>query len=136
MNMAVSTESKTILLVDDEDYLQIFLKTLLIGEGYKVILASNGNEAVETYKDRQTEIDLILMDINMPIKDGFESQKEISQFDPHVPVVLMSGNSYEELKDLDHVKFIRKPMYPLELFKTLQEVFQSIIPAPLQGGYL
>lgn len=134
--MAVSTESKTILLVDDEDYLQIFLKTLLIGEGYKVILASNGNEAVETYKDRQTEIDLILMDINMPIKDGFESQKEISQFDPHVPVVLMSGNSYEELKDLDHVKFIRKPMYPLELFKTLQEVFQSIIPAPLQGGYL
>jgi CheY-like chemotaxis protein len=115
------TERKTILLVDDEDGVRFFLEKLLVHEGYTIINARNGKKAVEIYKAGTTPIDLVLMDINMPVMDGLEAHKELMQFDPEVAIVFMSAYSQDWVDDLENIHFIRKPMKPAELFNKIDE---------------
>lgn len=61
-----------ILVVDDEAYLCEVARDILTNLGYTVYIASNGQEGVEFYKTRQASIDLVLLDINMPVMSGIE----------------------------------------------------------------
>jgi len=115
------------MIVDDEDCIVFFLGKLLIYEGYNIFYASNGKQAVELYKANQPSIDLILMDITMPIMNGIEAHKELKQINPKVLIILMSGYSQESLDNSNQVHFIRKPMHPVEICKTIKEVFDSAV---------
>ena len=119
MNPIVDEDKKTILVVDDEDSLAIFLEKLLKSEGYNVFTASNGKEAVEIYKTNKENIDLVLMDVTMPIMTGLEAHREITQFDPCAPILLMSAYSQDAFEGLTHPHFIQKPMRPTELFESI-----------------
>jgi len=83
--------SQKILLVDDEITL-----TELIAEGLKmegefdVMQACNGKEALEKYK--QYLPDLVVMDIEMPVMDGYESSSRIKSFDPNAKILVLTGN--------------------------------------------
>ena len=83
--------SQKILLVDDEITL-----TELISEGLKmegefdVMQACNGKEALEKYK--QYLPDLVVMDIEMPVMDGYESSSRIKSFDPNAKILVLTGN--------------------------------------------
>ena len=111
---------KTILLVDDEDSLLVFLKMLLLDKSYNVITASNGKQAVETYKANTSRIDLVLMDISMPIMNGIEAANEIYHYNPNVAILLMSGFLQDSIDGLDSFHFIKKPVKPLELLQTIK----------------
>lgn len=117
--------SRTILVVDDEVQLASLLGKLLIYEGYNVFYADNGKKAVEIYKENQKAIDLILMDISMPIISGIEAHKELTQLNPEAVILLMSAYSQESFTGLEHVHFIRKPIHPTELFKSMNDIFES-----------
>lgn len=123
MTITNSNDKKTILLVDDEEPLAVFLKRLLILRGYDVIVAHNGQEAVQTYRNNRDSIDLILMDVVMPIMNGVEAVNEILKFTPTLPILLMSAYAKESIEGLTHTKFIRKPMLPDDLFKSIEELF-------------
>jgi two-component system, cell cycle sensor histidine kinase and response regulator CckA len=125
-----STGRKTILVVDDEDYLRDFLDKLLQYEGYNVILAKNGKEAVEIYKANPDSIDLILMDVTMPLQDGISAHKELTVFDLGVKILLMSGYAQHSLEGLEHLHFIRKPMFPESLFSAIKQIFDNPETAP------
>lgn len=112
---------KTILLVDDEEGIRFFLEKLLISEGYTIINASNGKKAVEIYKEENTSIDLILMDVNMPVMNGLEAHNELIRFDPGVVIMFMSAYEQEWVNDVENIHFIRKPMNPTELFNKIDE---------------
>lgn len=112
---------KTILLVDDEDGVRFFLEKLLISEGYNIINASNGKNAVEIYKAGKTPIDLVLMDINMPVMDGVKAHSELLEFDPGVVIMFMSAYSPDWVQNVENIHFIRKPMNPAELFTKIGE---------------
>jgi len=116
---------KTILLVDDEDYLVDILKKLLVWQGYYVLTVKNGLEAVEAYKAKTEKIDIILMDIIMPKMSGVEALVKIKDYDPYVPIILMSGFAEESVEGLPHTHFIRKPMQPQDLFKSIEEVLEE-----------
>ncbi len=112
----------TILLVEDEEELCSFLSGLLVGQGYTIITAVDGQDAVDTYRENIDRIDMVLMDVMMPRKDGVVAYKEIKKLDPASKIVLMSGLSSESLGGIENLNFIHKPMLPTKLFAYIRDI--------------
>ena len=113
----------TILIVDDEEVMRITAKAILEDLGYKVITAENGREALEIYKETTENIDLVVIDMIMPVMNGKDCFLVLQEHDPQVRVVLSSGFTREE--DLEAMKtkgllgFIRKPYRSGRLSQTI-----------------
>ncbi len=75
-----------ILIAEDEDSNYRYIEKLLSKVGYKLLRAKNGYEAVE-FARAYDDIDLILMDIKMPVKNGVEATREIRLFKPNLPII-------------------------------------------------
>ncbi len=89
---------QVILIVEDGDVNYLFLKTILLKmKGYKFVVhrAENGKEAVNICENNQN-IDLVLMDIRMPIMDGYTATKKIKKMRPKLPIVAQTAYSTEE----------------------------------------
>lgn len=126
MKSLLNADKKTILIVDDEDQLSFFLQKLMEGEGYNVVTASNGREAVDSFKANPDSIDLVLMDIKMPVMNGIEAHRELKQINPCVPILLMSAYTQESLEGITTSShFIRKPMRPTELLDAISVVLDE-----------
>jgi len=80
-----------ILIVDDEDFVTLLAQRVLTDEGYRVVTARDGFQALDIYKKLQSEIQLVILDFTMPIMDGAEVFSELRMINPQVPVVLSSG---------------------------------------------
>jgi CheY-like chemotaxis protein len=78
-----------VLVAEDNEVNQLVIRDLLEDLGLNVAMANNGSEAVQMSKD--TPYDLILMDIQMPILDGFEAAKAIRVFNAHIPIIALSA---------------------------------------------
>ncbi|HEX9952886.1 MAG TPA: sigma-54 dependent transcriptional regulator, partial [Rubricoccaceae bacterium] len=105
------TEAQTILLADDEPAIRRALREILEFEGYAVVEAIDGDEAFA--KARAGGIDLVLLDIKMPKRDGMEVLKALHDAESMVPVVMISGHgtveTAVEATQLGAVDFLEKP---------------------------
>lgn len=94
-------EEKTkVLIVEDQDVNLMILKTIVTKLGYETLTAKNGQEAVDILKD--TIVDLILMDCQMPVMDGFEATKNIRLLTNHnkdVPIIAITANSETDAEE-------------------------------------
>jgi CheY-like chemotaxis protein len=124
-NSLPTDKAKTILLVDDEESIMFFLQKLLVREGYNIIKAGNGKEAIEIYKSNPDNIDLILMDITMPVMSGIDAYKELYTHDPDIKILLMSAYSKESFENMEKINFIRKPIYPIDLMEKIRNLLES-----------
>ena len=123
---AGTSHSGTILFVDDEtDMLEISALELR-GLGYRVLTAADGVEAVNQVKSYPGDIDCVLLDLNMPRKDGKETLVELRRLRPGLRVVLMSGYTEEEVEarfagqDIDG--FLEKPYTSESLSEILLKI--------------
>ena len=92
---------ETILIVDDHETIWDFLIEALQKLGYSVLLAENGLDAVEIYRENPREIDLVLLDMIMPKAGGHQSFFQIRAIDPEAKILLSSGFvSENEVQDL------------------------------------
>jgi PAS domain S-box-containing protein len=115
-------EPKTILIAEDEDSNFMLLEELLSGLNIHIIRAINGLEAVEICKTN-THIDLVLMDIKLPLMDGYEATKQIKVFMPNLPIIAQTAY----FTDIDKSKalacgcidFISKPIKRELLFSKI-----------------
>ncbi len=82
----------TLLLVDDEEMFRATGKRILEAAGYEVLLADGGASAIETYRDRGPEIDLVVLDLTMPTMDGAECFSSLKEIDPTVRVLICTGH--------------------------------------------
>ncbi|OFX85283.1 MAG: hypothetical protein A2W99_15060 [Bacteroidetes bacterium GWF2_33_16] len=89
---------KTLLIADDTDINYIFLVEALKNTGAQTIRAKNGQEAVDIVKSGQ-QIDLVLMDINMPLLNGFEATSVIKSINKNIPVIAQTALSIEDAKE-------------------------------------
>lgn len=90
------TDSKfNILIAEDNKINQIVTKNLLIGQNYSCEVVNNGAEAVE--KMKLNNYDLILMDINMPIMNGYDATAAIREFDKEIPIIALTAADVEEV---------------------------------------
>jgi len=104
--------SETILVVDDERSILTALKGILEDEGYEAVLAGSGEEALSILNQRP--LDLVLLDIWLPGKDGVAVLREIKKLNPPLPVIMMSGHGTIETAvrstKLGAYDFIEKPL--------------------------
>ena len=89
------------MIVDDHETIWDFLIDALHELGYSVLLAENGQDAVEIYQANPDEIDLVLLDMIMPVCGGHQTFMRLKAVDPGVKVILSSGFvSEQEVADL------------------------------------
>ncbi len=79
----------SILVIDDDELMLSFLKERLMYEGFNVMTAINGKEGMKLFNDNQ--VDLVITDIIMPDKDGFETIIELKRICPNIKIIAMSG---------------------------------------------
>ncbi|MFH1369036.1 MAG: response regulator [Elusimicrobiota bacterium] len=85
----VSTNGKRIMVVDDEPDIITVLSEYLAGEGFQVITAPNGQQAIK--QAEETYFDLILLDIAMPVMNGLDVLKEIKKIKPDTAVIMITA---------------------------------------------
>ena len=130
----VSFEGKRVLVVEDNDLNREIAYEILSRAGFVVEEAADGSEAVETFQNRPEDYyDLVLMDIQMPIMDGYEATKAIRSLPrrevTNLPILAMTANAFEEDKERALQNgmngHIAKPVYIDVLYKTLQKIWQK-----------
>jgi two-component system, cell cycle sensor histidine kinase and response regulator CckA len=95
----VEQRTRTLLVVDDEPMVREFAHRLLETEGYSVIEAGSGGEALSVLRGRIDEIDGVLLDLSMPGMDGDALLSELRSFAPELPVIVHSGHSLESTSE-------------------------------------
>ncbi len=83
--------SATILIVDDEAIVSTMLTDYLQDHGYRTLLATNGQEAVDIVTEQKDDIDLVILDINMPLMDGSEAYSKFVEIKPDIKVLVSTG---------------------------------------------
>jgi len=83
----------TILVVDDEEYIRGIFRTMLEKLGYRVITAANGKEALEIYAEQREMIDLVVLDLIMPVMSGKEAFDRLRQINDKVKILIASGHT-------------------------------------------
>jgi PAS domain S-box-containing protein len=119
----------TILVVEDEKNMLHLLEKALLKHGYQVILASDGQMALDIYKRRKDKIDAVLLDIGLPKQAGRDVLRNMKEENPNIKLVVTSGYLEPELKSyinqagIHH--FINKPYWPDDVIKTLQTLMED-----------
>jgi DNA-binding response OmpR family regulator len=87
---------KTILIVDDEKHIRLLYEEEFKDEGYEVLTAANGYEALDIVKNY--DLDLVLLDIKMPEMDGTEFLRTVRQFNTTLPIIISTayGNQVQQ----------------------------------------
>lgn len=120
-------ETKTILIVDDALTNRVLLKRYL-EDDYNIIEAENGQRAIDIIDEQQLNISLILLDLIMPEKSGFDVLEFMSDygFIPEIPVIIVTveANYENEMKAFEYgvSDFITKPFYPQIVQKRVKNV--------------
>ena len=119
--------NKKILLVEDNELNYEIAKTVLEEAGFRVDGASNGKEAVDKASDNT--YDVILMDIQMPIMDGYEATKELRRLGNRTPIIAMTANAFSEdkkkAKDVGMDGYIPKPINVNKLVSTIMNILSD-----------
>lgn len=122
----VNGRKETVLLVDDEDMIWDVIMDMLGDLGYTVLLAANGKEAVDIYLANKNEIDIVLLDMVMPVMNAREAFHILKENAPDVKVLLASG--YVDEEDVQDVLgagamgFMRKPYRLKDLARKIREI--------------
>lgn len=117
-----------ILLAEDDKNLGSVLKAYLEAKGYNTTLCVDGKEALETYK--RNEFDFCILDIMMPVMDGFTLAKEIRKMDKHIPFLFLTAKSMQEDKiqgfELGADDYLTKPFSMEELLLRIKAINRRI----------
>ncbi len=115
-----------VLLVDDELTVREVGTQMLEYLGFSVVTAENGQEAIDVFKKRREQLDVIIMDLTMPEMDGLEASKHILQIDDKTKILISSGYDGDEVNrassSLDISGFIHKPYKLSSLRKKMIEI--------------
>ncbi len=124
----------TILIVEDEQVMLRVVEKVLLQHGYQVLVASDGEEAIEVYRRHKLEIDVVLLDVDLPKLTGWDVLLKMKEENPDVRVVIATGFLEPKMKtEMSRVtvkQFVDKPYMLDEVVETLQ----SLIDAPVASS--
>ncbi|MGC6430942.1 MAG: response regulator [Jejuia sp.] len=116
-------KGRRVLIVEDNTINVMVVKQILEKEYLDIDVAQNGKIAVQ--KAQEQEYDLILMDIQMPVMDGYEASREIRKFNQSIPILALSASVFMEVKNKIHESgmngFIFKPFEPVDLLNQIDK---------------
>lgn len=119
---------KTVMIVDDQDELRESISTFLRNEGYHTLNARNGDEVLRLLEDKQQNIDIILLDVMMPEKDGYETLRELRTAKNKTPVIMLTAKTDEIDKllglEMGADDYITKPFSLREVVARMKAVLR------------
>jgi CheY-like chemotaxis protein len=125
----VAAPKHKVLVVDDDQFLREFYQELLTGSGYQVLTANNGQEALVAALNKP---DVILLDIMMPVMDGNEVLRQLSQ-NPQtkeIPVIILTNAG--SINNMDHAKIYSAYKFLIKTNVTPEEVLSEVKDAVLR----
>jgi PAS domain S-box-containing protein len=124
----------TVLVIDDEQVINVFVQRALASAGYQVLAAEDGIKGLEILREHFREIVAILLDLTMPRMDGLEVMRELRHLAPDIPVLVMSGYSEQEVsircEGTGLRAFIKKPFTTHALVAAISGILTSSGPTP------
>lgn len=127
--MSQETRGYTVLVVEDEDTLRRACADVLDAFGYCVLLAANGEEAVQMVKAEGERIDCVILDLTMPGMNGAATYAQMRKIKPDLRVIVTSGHDVEDALQQfptgSVFEYIQKPYSMYELHRRLQELLAS-----------
>ena len=121
--------TETILIGEDEAQVRTLLKEILSNEGYNIVEAVDGDDAVKVFHKNKDNIHLLILDVIMPKKNGKEAYQEIRKVKPDIKVIFVSGYSSDIIHKKgileDGVNFISKPVSPDGLLLKIRDVLNK-----------
>lgn len=119
----------TVLVVDDEEVVRLTATHILEGLGYDVIVAEDGLQGLELYRQQSDSIDLILLDMVMPRMSGQEAAREIRKINPNARILMTSGYTRDRVisqtKEEGIHGFVKKPYRKAELGKAIARAMRG-----------
>ena len=119
----VNWKGKRILIAEDEEVNMMFFQEVLEDTGVDIIKAEDGLQAVDLFKE--SAIDLVLMDIKMPVMNGLDATQQIKTINPAIPIVAQTAYAMEDEKqrcfDAGCDDYISKPIDTIRLFVILKK---------------
>ena len=116
---------KRILIAEDIDSNYVLLKTLLEASRAEIVWAKNGSEALDLFASSNNSFDAVLMDIVMPVMDGFEAAQGIKKINKAIPIIGQTAYCLDSEEDRNKLKFfddfLTKPIWKHELLRTLSK---------------
>lgn len=126
-NIKVVSE-KNALIVEDNEINQLVISRILKNIGFKVDIVNNGKDAIEYFKENS--YDIVFMDIQMPILNGFETTKEIRNIDKEIPIIALSAAVMQKDKtkslEVGMNAHIEKPINTTKLKDLIKKYFKTI----------
>ncbi|MEN8227157.1 MAG: response regulator [Bacteroidota bacterium] len=117
--------NRVVLITEDEEVNFFYLKTLLKQTEARILRAKNGKEAVDLIAEHKGEIDLVLMDINMPVMDGYEALRIIKSRHPEIPIIAQTAytlnNDRHKCLEAGFNDYLAKPVNRVALFRMVNE---------------
>ena len=120
--------SETILVAEDDSAVRTLTTDILNTYGYATLEATDGQHAVEVFAERKEDIDLVVLDVVMPRKNGREAFEELKKIRPAVKVLFVSGYTGDAIIDKgvqsERIDFIQKPLSPNDLLRKVREILE------------
>jgi two-component system cell cycle sensor histidine kinase/response regulator CckA len=117
-----TTGQRVILLAEDDELVRNLIQTVLTREGYSILSAQDGEEALLLSRQYSGQIELLLTDVKMPKMDGLQLRDHLLRERPDIKILLISGRLSGQLSDKT-IHFLRKPF----LAKTLRAAVKSLL---------
>ena len=129
-NSAPALPPKTVLVVDDQADIATIIRLTLEAEGYQILVASNGQQALQAVEEHAP--DMLVMDVMMPEMSGFQALRHLKESEKtnHIPIIMLTAKSEEAdilngwLRGAD--LYMTKPFDPWELIANVNRIFQDL----------
>ncbi|MBM4054933.1 MAG: PAS domain S-box protein [Planctomycetes bacterium] len=119
-----ASDNKTILIAEDDESVRYLIKKSLEKFGYTVVIARDGKDAIDKFMEHKDNLDLLILDVKMPGKNGKEAYDEMKKIRPELKAIFLSGYS-EDIVDSnifrkEGLSFIQKPFLPAKLLENVR----------------
>ncbi len=118
----------SILIVEDDIYLQKLYEMMLKAQGFKIIgKAGNGSEAINIFKSLRDKPDIVLMDHRMPIKNGIDTTFELTKLNSHTKIIFISADNSvkKQALSIGAKSFIEKPFSIDQLNNEIKKIIEN-----------
>lgn len=124
--MAQTEGTETILVVEDDPTVLLYVRMVLQRGNYNVIEASNGTEAIKIIEQQNADVDVVISDVMMPSMTGVELHAALRRIKPQLSMILMSGYSADTVPGglTDEIIFLQKPVTKAMLHSAIQEALE------------
>lgn len=120
---------KTLLLADDDNDMRTLFKDLFKDEGYRIVEAVDGEDAIKKFTESKNTPDLLLLDVMMPKKNGKEVYYEIKKIRPDIKALFISGLNTDAINEIgllaEGASFISKPYLPSDLLAKVRGMLEG-----------